>query len=414
MKEYLRTDGASLNILYTAPANTVSIVYSVYDLDNNQYIQQDQTNTVVSNIFTLTLNSDTTAYDRKLKIEIQGIKTNDSFTDELYISLVRPYATAKEIAEYAGINLLPDITIGDYDLYWGNGFLNSNEVFPEYTFDSPKKYISLNNYGTDPYTGSYIVGDKVLISHISIPDDSTINYAVGTITHIEKDYSITVKITDFGTNFSGSSWKFSFISHQAEDSNNLNQSTIEKFEKKARLLINSRTNDNFYFEYKTVPTLGIGTDLLHLGERIESYDKVTSDDVVLYDSSLYETIDDLSLPLIISESHYGLRTYQESVNISEWKDINPIYTQRFFAEGSSFNIRGEYGWKNVPDAIKQATMELFIDLICSDFVYRNKGFKSIKNDSFDITFQDGILNSTGNLYVDALLEPYKRWDLRAI
>jgi hypothetical protein len=89
MIEYLRTDGASLNISYTAPANTVSIVYSVYDLDNDQYIQYDQTNTVVSNVFTLTLNSDTTAYDRKLKIDIQGIKTNDSFTDEIYISLVR-------------------------------------------------------------------------------------------------------------------------------------------------------------------------------------------------------------------------------------------------------------------------------------------------------------------------------------
>jgi hypothetical protein len=306
--EYLRTDGDSLNISYTAPANTVSIVYSVYDLDNDQYIQYDQTDTVVSNVFTLTLNSDTTAYDRKLKIDIQGIKTNDSFTDEVYISLVRPYATAEEIAAYTGLTIT---------------------------------------------TGS-------------------------------------------------------------ETTTALKRATFEKFEKKARLLINARVNDNFGFEYKTVPTLGLGTDLLHLGERIESYDKITSDDVVIYDSTLYESVDDLTIPLIISESHYGLRTYQQGVNISEWRDINPIYTQRFFGENSSFNIRGEYGWKYVPEAIKQATMELFTDLLCADFVYRNKGFKSIKNDSFDITFQDGILNSTGNLYVDALLEQYKRWDLRAI
>jgi len=308
MIEYLRTDGASLNISYTAPANTVSIVYSVYDLDNDQYIQSDQTNTVVSNVFTLTLNSDTTAYDRKLKIDIQGIKANDSFTDELYISLVRPYATAEEIAAYTGLT----ITSG------------------------------------------------------------------------------------------------------SETTTALKRATFEKFEKKARLLINARTNYTFSFEYKTVPTLGIGTDLLHLGERIESYDKITSDDVVIYDSTLYESLDDLTIPLIIAESHYGLRTYQQGVNISEWRDINPIYTERFFTQGTSFNIRGEYGWKYVPEAVKQATMELFTDLLCSDFVYRNKGFKSIKNDSFDITFQDGMLSSTGNLYVDALLEQYKRWDLRAI
>jgi len=306
--EYLRTDGASLNVVYQSKANTLSVAYSVYDLTNKEYIQEDVNNTIQNNVFNLQLNSDVTKYDRQLRIDIQGIKANDSYTDTLYISLVRPYATAQEIAAYAGIT----------------------------------------------------------------------------------------------------------ITNQTETSTSLLQSTIEKFEKKARLLINARTNDNFYFEYKTVPTLGLGTDLLHLGERIESYDKIISDDIVLYDSTLYESVDDLAIPLIITESNYGLRTYQQGVNISEWRDINPIYTERFFTQGTSFNIRGEYGWKDVPDAVKQATMELFVDLICSDFVYRNKGFKSIKNDAFDITFQDGILNSTGNLYVDALLQPYKRWDLRAI
>jgi hypothetical protein len=308
VKEYLRTDGDPLEVIYESQANTLSVVYSVYDLINKEYIQEDVNNTVEFNVFHLQLNSDVTKYDRQLRIDIQGIKSNNSYTDTLYISLIRPYATAQEIADYAGIT-----------------------------------------------------------------------------------------ITD-----------------ETETSTSLFQSTIEKFEKKARLLINARTNDNFYFEYKTVPTLGLGTDLLHLGERIESYDKITSDDVVLYDSTLYESVDDLTIPLIITESNYGLRTYQENINISEWRDINPIYTQAFFGKDSSFNIRGEYGWKDVPDAVKQATMELFVDLICSDFVYRNKGFKSIKNDAFDITFQDGILNSTGNLYVDALLQPYKRWDLRAI
>ena len=414
MKEYIRTDGSSLNIPYTTKSNTVSIVYSVYDLVNDQYIQYDQTNNIENNIAGILLDSNTTAYDRQLKIEIQGIQSNNSYTDELYISLIRPYATALELAEYSGINLLPDPSIGDYDLYWGYGYLNQDIVSNGYTFYSPKKYIGFNNIGTDPYTGSYIVGDKVRISAVSIPDNSETNYGIAVITHIEKDYSITVKFIDFGPAFGGVSQKISFVSHQDEDSTHLNQSTFEKFEKKARLLINARTNDKFNFEYKTVSTLGLGADLLHLGERIESYDKITSDDIVYYDSSLYETVDNLSLPLVITESHYGLRTYQQGVNIAEWLDINPIAMPAFFGQNSSFNVRGEYGWKYVPDAIKQATMELFVDLLCSDFVYRNKGFKSIKNDSFDITFQDGILNSTGNLYVDSLLEPYKRWDLRAI
>ena len=414
MKEYLRTDGSSLNIQYTTKSGTTSVVYSVYDLVNDQYIQYDQTNSISNNVANILLDSNTTAYDRQLKIEIQGIQSNNSYTDDLYISLIRPYATALELSEYTGINLLPDSTVGDYDLYWGYGYLNENIVSDGYTFYSTKQYNGFNDYGTDATTGSYSVGDKIRITAVSIPDNSETNYANATIVHLEQDYSIRVIFTDFGPAFSGTSWKFALISHQDEDSTNLNQSTFEKFEKKARLLINSRTNDKFSFEYKTVSSLGLGADLLHLGERIESYDKITSDDTVYYDSSLYENIDDLSLPLIVTESHYGLRTYQPGINIAEWLDINPIAMPAFFGQNSSFNIRGEYGYRYVPEAIKQATMELFTDLICSDFVYRNKGFKSIKNDSFDITFQDGILNSTGNLYVDALLEPYKRWDLRAI
>jgi hypothetical protein len=38
VKEYLRTDGDPLEIIYESQANTLSVVYSVYDLINKEYI----------------------------------------------------------------------------------------------------------------------------------------------------------------------------------------------------------------------------------------------------------------------------------------------------------------------------------------------------------------------------------------
>jgi hypothetical protein len=44
----------------------------------------------------------------------------------------------------------------------------------------------------------------------------------------------------------------------------------------------------------------------------------------------------------------------------------------------------------------------------------NKGIKSIKNDAFDVQFQDSVILGSGNVMVDALIAPYKRFNLKAI
>ena len=95
-------------------------------------------------------------------------------------------------------------------------------------------------------------------------------------------------------------------------------------------------------------------------------------------------------------------------------DQNPLQNPSYFGKDSSYLIRGEYGWKAVPEDVKIAVYELINDFMCNDSVYRNKGLKSIQNDSFNIQFADGMLNGTGNLYVDSLLSPYKSWNLKAI
>ena len=382
MKEYLRSDGDTLTIPYLAPTGTDSVVFNVYDLDLEDYIQSDEsllkkatvtaasgngttitytasntfavgdvvtitglttttgsslnksnvviatrsnsqftvTNTTtgtstatqsgtathVTNTFNLILNQEVTAYDRRLKIEIQAIDANTYTEDEFYGNLIRPYATAQEIADY---------------------------------------------------------GDITIVSSNPGPGEATLAQLV-------------------------------------------------KEEKRARLVINSIINDSFTFKYKSVGTIGQGTDLLFLGQRIESYDKIIKDDEIVYDSTEDPSVNLLEYPLAISSSKYNLKVTLSGENISEWTDVSVLKNHGFFEKNSSYIIRGEYGWKYIPVDINQAACELASDMICSDYGYRKKGVKSIKNDAYSIEFNPG--SATGNIIVDNLISPYKRFDIWAV
>jgi hypothetical protein len=306
--EYLRVDGLPTLINYQAPENTTNVIYSVYDLVNNEYLQYDEVSDHQDSIFVITLSPSVSKYDRSLKIEIQSIQTDNYSEDELYITLVRPLATLAEINEYFSIN-----------------------------FSSTE----------------------------SILENSS---------------------SDF----------------------------VKKLERKARYFINAYTGNDFKFEYKTVGAYGLNTDLLHLGQKIESFDKITYDDYVIYDSTEDPAIDLLDITLAVAPSKFSIKVVAEGVNITEWVDQNPLQNPSYFGKDSAYLVRGEYGWKKVPEDIKIALYELINDFLCNDYIYRNKGMKSVQNDSFNIQFADGMLNGTGNLYVDSLLSQYKVWNLKAI
>jgi hypothetical protein len=308
MKEYLRSDGDTLTISYTADETTTDIIFNVYDLDLKDYIQADEAVSVADNVFNIILSQEVCKYDRNLKIELQVIHTNQYVEDELYINLVRPYATVEEIAEELGFTIT-------------------------------------NN-----------------------PDS-------------DKEYT---------------------------------RAQIEKLERKARLFIDSKINDTFNFEYKTIGTYGMNTDLLHLGNRIESFDQIIFDDYIVYDSTADPEIDELGRTISLSGSKYGLKVVAEGVNIAEWVDVNPLSFPGYWNKDSAYLVRGEFGWRYVPEPIKEATIELVNDMTCSDFIYRTRGIKSLKTDAYDIQFADSIINGSGNVLVDALIAPYKRFEIKAI
>lgn len=104
MIEYLRTDNSPLNISYTASSYATNVYFEVYDLDTEEFIQGGKGVAGASSVYTITLNADSTEYDRRLKIEYVTTSGSGAYNEIVFASLMRPYATVTRIRELADIS----------------------------------------------------------------------------------------------------------------------------------------------------------------------------------------------------------------------------------------------------------------------------------------------------------------------
>jgi hypothetical protein len=391
--EILVNDLGTASFNYTAPQNTVSVVYSVYDNVNDLYIQHEEVDAPkdLGTISTITISSPAIitqpnhplADGDAIKFSTNGsLPTGINSSTIYYISITEnqdqfniyessPDTLINTSGTQSGVHKVISQGESSYSL-----ILNQKSCQYDRNLTIEIQSIQLNGYSTDS---------------ISIT--------------VKRPYATYSEISNYFSNNLNNI--MNILADQSSD-------FIEKLERKARYLINAYTGNDFKFEYKTVGAYGANTDLLHLGQRIESFDKITYDDYVVYDSTEEPVIDELGATIAVAPSKYAIKVVAEGVNISEWVDQNPLNNPSYFGKDAAYLIRGEYGWKAVPEDIKIAVYELINDFLCNDFIYRNKGLKSLQNDAFNIQFADGMLNGTGNLYVDALLAPYKVWNLKAI
>ena len=395
--EVLVNNSGTASFTYTAPQNTVSLVYSVYDNINDQNLQYEEV---------------------LFPVDLGDISTISVATPAVITQTAHNYLVGDAI-KFSTTGALPTGLTANTIYYVTNPLVNTFNVSTSY--NNAVAGTKINTTGTQ--SGVHTVLKQAGTSFTITLNSDVAKYDRSLVVEIQSiqlsgyssdDIDVTVRrpyatyteISDYFENFD--------VINGSDIIYNQNQSFVEKLERKARYLINSYIGDEFKFEYKTVGAYGQNTDLLHLGQRIESFDKITSDDLVIYDSTEDTPIDLLGATVGIAPSKFGIKVVSEGVNITEWVDQNPLVNPSYFGKDSSYLVRGEYGWKAVPEDIKIAVYELINDFMCNDSIYRNKGLKSIQNDSFNIQFADGMLNGTGNLYVDSLLAPYKVWNLKAI
>jgi hypothetical protein len=209
-------------------------------------------------------------------------------------------------------------------------------------------------------------------------------------------------------------------------------SQYDEYEKLARTIIDSITG-GFYYYTDYVETVGQGTDYIPLWNRTYKILKAYENSVLVYDSS--NTTDGPALAswnYVILKDKSAItkdpvssidgfnRSEQQTPNIMvapsdsyalfDTEDSGNIYTISpgvAFPKGYDYIFLLEQGYKVVPNDIKDATLMLIDDIKCGKLDYYKRYITSYSTDQFRIQIDKSILDGTGNILVDKILDKYK-------
>jgi hypothetical protein len=204
-----------------------------------------------------------------------------------------------------------------------------------------------------------------------------------------------------------------------------------KYERIARAIIDSVTG-GFYYKVEWLDQAGQGTDYLPIWERTYKILKAYENSVLVYDASLQEPIlgewsYELSkdkTSIIKNSQEPGLvanRSEQKSSTISTASsDSFNVYdtdysensytfsTGSHFPEGWDYLFLLETGYKVVPHDIYEAALMLIDDIKCGKIDYYKRYVTSYNTEQFRIQFDKTVLDGTGNMLVDKILDKYKK------
>ena len=188
------------------------------------------------------------------------------------------------------------------------------------------------------------------------------------------------------------------------------------YELTARSIIDSIINDGFYNNKHIIQTVGLGTDYFPIWEDVNRVLKVYENNVLVYDVDTPET-NEYTYVITLDNSAIQ-RVETDKVNRSE---SIPLIIPRgggdiaayggkgvVFPKGFDYTFIVDSGYKAVPPQIELATKLLIEDIKCGKMDYFKRYVTAYNTDQFRIQFDKSVLNGTGNIIVDKILEPYAK------
>lgn len=200
-------------------------------------------------------------------------------------------------------------------------------------------------------------------------------------------------------------------------------------ERIARAIIDSVTG-GFYYEVNWLDTTGQGTDYLPIWDRVYKILKAYENSSLVYDSSLTEPIlgewsyeltkdktaiiKNVETPDLIGNrsEQKGLNLHvapSDSFNVYDTDYSENAYTFSYgaaFPEGYDYLFLLETGYKVVPHDIYEAAKMLIEDIKCGKIDYYKRYVTAYNTDQFKIQFDKSVLDGTGNMLVDKILDKY--------
>jgi hypothetical protein len=201
-------------------------------------------------------------------------------------------------------------------------------------------------------------------------------------------------------------------------------------ERLARFIIDSYAG-GFYYVRDVVEVVGLGADFLPIPARITRIDKVTENNIVVYDrvnpvgqnqtERHYVVSNDYSAITIAVSGEFNYRearparvplAYSDSYALFEDNnDSPPVSTYAYnnnslFPNGFFYVIEGEFGYPYIPTDIQDATRVLMNDILTRRDAYSNRYVLSYDTDQFTIKHDPSFVHGTGNRIADQILNKY--------
>lgn len=204
-----------------------------------------------------------------------------------------------------------------------------------------------------------------------------------------------------------------------------------QYERIARAIIDSITG-GFYYQINWIDQTGQGTDYLPIWDRVYKILKAYENSSLVYDASLtvpvlgewsYDLTKDKTA-IIKNSADPGLignRSEQKNLTINTASsDSFNVYdtdysenaytfsTGAAFPEGWDYLFLLETGYKVVPHDIYEAALMLIDDIKCGKIDYYKRYVTSYNTEQFRVQFDKTVLDGTGNMLVDKILDKYKK------
>lgn len=189
----------------------------------------------------------------------------------------------------------------------------------------------------------------------------------------------------------------------------------QELEMVARSIIDTIVADGFYNVKKIVQGVGQGSDYFSMWEKFNKILKVYENNVLVYDfetpeDNLYvfnSTGDNSGVQRVVN-SEYNRVEQGSIVMPPAYGDLGSVGSGRVvdFPRGYDYIFVLDSGYKTVPTDVEYAAKLLIDDLKCGKLDYYKRYVTAYNTDQYEIKFDKSILDGTGNMIVDKILDKY--------
>lgn len=190
----------------------------------------------------------------------------------------------------------------------------------------------------------------------------------------------------------------------------------KKYELIARAMIDSYTQIGFYNHKSILQVVGNGGDYMPVWRDANRVLKVYENNVLIYDIETPETnafdykvsLDNSAIYRVELDPYR--RTSGEPIKLPTAKGDLAWGVRNYgtFPNGYDYLFVLDEGFRAIPPDVEKAAIMLIDDLKCGKLDYYQRYVTSYNTDQFRIQFDKKILEGTGNVIVDKILDKYMK------